>query len=385
MSIVLISSMIVSAVYAAPLQIVPRDVLIDMTEAQTVTHLAGATGYRRLSIDGVTNYSLQLRHRSITNILSSFEGYTNVLEYGRTTGAQNIAFHTANKSENRPVLSDGTFVITAKFRANSELSGDKTWYVNYGAGDEQDMDIYDAADAVKLLPNIWYEVEYKVNLDSYVNNVTMVYTPELTGLSSAETAAYTMSKTGSYTGDALSSITAYVYTATGVADDASTPRTYWANIKTTYYPGGSYNKAEILSVGARGEVAPAQNVIPFTLSEEIPGLSKEDILIWNKDTDTEVSISSAAISADGKSVNVITTNNLPSGQTDGLTETKVTALRKEFHTPKVVSILPCNTLIDASDESKTLGFSNSSKNITLDGVANGTVSFSKNLTASSSS
>ena len=325
-------------VYAADVQIKPTNVIMDMTAAQLVDDIMGtASTDRLLSLDGVVNHAVQFRHRSLTNAMESYAGYNNVVEYGRTkdSDGQFIVFYTGNTVDDRPAVTNGQYEISARFRTEETL-GVNDWYINYGAATQKKISM-----EKELLPDVWYNLEFKLDLNSTSDNVRVTMVPELE--SDAEIAENTIEQITSYAGDNMSTVRLYAKTQTAAK------KTYWAQIKVLYY-SEPYNKAEILSVGSDGEVDFDQNNVSFVLSEEIPGLSKEHVSIINAGGQ-DIEIASMEVTADGENHLVNLTTQLPlsawtqyeltiaadawgeySYQIENGEETAITDISAEFHT-----------------------------------------------------
>lgn len=349
MSFMLILTMIfsITAQASTPIQIKPVQICFD-TENATTYDLEYSDAKYKMMVDGI--FGGQINTSSSRTVLSSFEGYTNVLRVSRASGKYPfIQFYIRNENNESIEPSDGMVVYKAKIYTTEELTSDKRHFRIYpkrGSSGAKAQKLYDDTDAYKWVPNVWYDVTWTINMDSSSDNVSLVMVPELSASSSSEVSTRTISHEYSYTEEDIN----YLRIDLGTQNHSG-QYIYFANIKTTYYPDITYNKAEILEIGSSGEVAYEQNNIRVKLSDEIPGLKLEHISIKNAG-DQDIAISSAAVSSDGTYyyLDVVATSPLPawtnynleisadawgngSLQNDGISDSPVTAIDENFYTP----------------------------------------------------
>lgn len=158
-----------------------------------------------------------------------------------------------------------------------------------------------------LKSNTWYKFDSVLDLTKSSNDFTVTYTEELSVASSAEGATpHTVSKTA-HTG--LTSFNYYrVRSGVSVGNSA-----FYDDLKLEYTEP-PYEKAEIKSVGTNNVVTDGQNIVPVTLSNEIPEITKEHITVTNKETNQTIDASSIEITSDGTNpvVKATLTSNLAS-------------------------------------------------------------------------
>ena len=335
---------------STPLQIKPCITGYDTKAADEITFVYNVGPYQ-IKEDGVVIGQLyDAQSRSVEN---SYAGYNNVIKYtGSSSKNPYIQFYVLDENDARLRPTSGILKFNASFLTSGELKDDKRHFRLYANSPSADLlvkKLYEDSDSAKIIPNIWYDIDMVLDLDSTSDNVKLVLTPKLSAASSAEISDYTISHTGTYYRADNCNIN---YIRIDFVSTTPSDPVYWADIRTAYYaPGAEYNKAEIVSIGSGGEVAHSQNNISVKLSDDIPGLKKEHILIENSNGQN-VEISSMGITSDGTYyyANITTENPLPawtqytltiqadawgkgSLQTDGVTDTAVTATSDGFYTP----------------------------------------------------
>ena len=141
-----------------------------------------------------------------------------------------------------------------------------------------------------LKANVWYD--FKVTINPVTHKMVISYVEELSAESSAEgIIPHSVVDTHTYSEDAVSNFRYYPGTGSGGV-------TYFDDFKM-YYTDRPYEKAEITNIGTANVVDGGQNVVPVTLSADIPAITKDHITVTQKGTNQVIPASAIEITSDG--------------------------------------------------------------------------------------
>jgi len=144
----------------------------------------------------------------------------------------------------------------------------------------------------KLKANTWYTFDSLLDLTKSVSDFTVTFTEELSAASSAEGAiAQSISKT------ATTGLSGFSYIRFRSGATAGTV-TYFDDLKLEYTEP-PFEKAEIKNVGTNNVVTDGQNIVPITLSADIPEITKDHIAVTNLETNQEIDATSIEVTSDG--------------------------------------------------------------------------------------
>ncbi len=152
-----------------------------------------------------------------------------------------------------------------------------------------------------LKKDTWYKFESVLDLSKTTNNFIVTYTEETDSNPHVVTARTSVSS---------SKFTQYqIYT--GIAANSGNI-VYYDDLKLEY-EDIPYEKAKITSVGSAGVAEGGQNVLSFELSNVIPGLTQEHIIVKNKETNEEIGAESITVSGEAtQTVSATLSSNLAS-------------------------------------------------------------------------
>ncbi len=359
------------------------NVLEDTTGAATLKTLYGDDG---ISVDGTKSKNIVSPGNYTGSTYggeASYGGYTGVAYIGSTSAKNKVLRFFPDDA-----VYGGLFRVSAKFSIDKDMSTQGLRAsANYGYDADGNGSTEKDALSIKVIPkkDIWYDVVIEADITN--NKFSMTATPERYVASDAgekftgSDAEALRSEVKKYPWGVLGDIYLYIY-----ADETGF-KSYWTDMKVEYIP--DITKAEISAIGGADsgfELLPGGNEIEVTLSEAIPGLSADYIEL----TGDSAALSSAEISADGKTITIVNQNALPAEgnytltidalaygitakeTTDGgTTKTAVTDITKTFKTSKAIasdaSEVEPEIIVESGDVKGTIKlYNNTSEKISYD-------------------
>lgn len=261
--------------------------VIDMTNVDTFTMVTGNySNTKAVSIGGVKQHWMYIPNNSGPAFAVSSDNTTfgyPVMKMVYNAGYAQIMFN-GNVPSGAGVSSSSVTCSEAVVEGRSYLSAEgKPNWKTYPGGVERTL-------SKNLKANTWYN--FKVTINPVTHKMVISYVQDLSAASSAEGATpHSVVDNVTYSQDTVSNFRYYP----GTGKDGVT---YFDDFKM-YYKAIPFEKAKITNVGTSDVVTAGQNIVPITLSADIPEITKDHITVTNLETNQNIAATSIEITSDG--------------------------------------------------------------------------------------